>query len=709
MGDQDAFLLIEMIMQGILAAVDYLMNFIISLFTPQGGKGGPSAGSGDSHVPTRIDYDRLTKNYIPNMSEEEQAKLEKIAGDAAVKTGHPEISGKDVVDYMKIHQKEKIDEMQQQFNIKDDRVFKDPGITKEELVKNLSDKIEELKPEQFTVPTPENKVISNQEPLIDPKPDETPTIVNPEEQTDEVKTEEQVKNPEENKEPVPQKVTPPYPSRRIHPQCEFLTVAPAKAQSLSVNQIAFDGTKLKDRLISYYSNSTTVVPVEILRTGNVKHLQNYVNFAYKNGILKNNSTEMIHLMGRIAVMNEIEKYSKYNNEHEIKPDKQITNVVNKNNNQNVTLITNSGLGRKQDTVNGCWSCAMEVLFKTMGIQLDQSQIRAYKPDFVNLKDGPQSPREIDTILSDSMYSIQEYAELVGKVSPNTMVSTLSTSANTDNRKDVIDAVSDLIAANTAVAFTNGGHYRTIVGQDKDNFYVIDSNQDDPNTLRTVSKQSLITGTANLDFTWMEKMQVDKDGKIAGINPKLFKVDNESGALIKGEFNNPVDGIEKTASLKKDGHFFETKMHNPQNGKRLNVTRYLPKAFRKFEMEYSKQQELIEKKIPSPKEEKVDMSNYKFTKMSDFNKENISKKLQDEVRLKYMKQIAGFKMHLDKDTSGTLSPDILKGYENDAKSQNIQNPYAPLTNVSKKDFETFYGKDARLEEPKVKQEEYIKLL
>ena len=73
---------------------------------------------------------------------------------------------------------------------------------------------------------------------------------------------------------------------------------------------------------------------------------------------------------------------------------------------------------KQDTYNGCWSCAYSLMLKSRGIDLSQKEVRNYRAEFK--EDGPQPGGEyLQRMNGDRGNSVYDNADLMMKVLPNT--------------------------------------------------------------------------------------------------------------------------------------------------------------------------------------------------------------------------------------------------------------------------------------------------
>ena len=73
MGGQDLLQIIELILQSMIKAIDALYDLIANFFDPDQ----------KSQDKQRQDYERISNNYVANMSPEDQAKVKELADKAA--------------------------------------------------------------------------------------------------------------------------------------------------------------------------------------------------------------------------------------------------------------------------------------------------------------------------------------------------------------------------------------------------------------------------------------------------------------------------------------------------------------------------------------------------------------------------------------------------------------------------------------------------
>lgn len=184
--------------------------------------------------------------------------------------------------------------------------------------------------------------------------------------------------------------------------------------------------------------------------------------------------------------NEVKRYLNYRigklREFNNVVDKAVENMQNrkveeakatKGNGEELTMVENVVQSEMQHTTNGCWSVALSTLLKHRGVDLDQSVIRAYRPD-TNVFVGDTS-----AINHDTSNEISTYTDLIQAVLPNTSVNEAFYSnysvdklwSDLEKQKEIAKATAKMKEtiqyamkeANGPVAILVGRHYRTIYG------------------------------------------------------------------------------------------------------------------------------------------------------------------------------------------------------------------------------------------------------
>lgn len=259
---------------------------------------------------------------------------------------------------------------------------------------------------------------------------------------------------------------------------------------------------------------------------------NVLNALKNNTSLKSDTTKR-YLEHRINKLNEFNKAVT----------KAVENMQNRKveelkitaeNNENLFNVDNVVQSEMQHTRNGCWSVALSTLLKHRGVNLDQSVIRAYRPDKQAFLD--------DTLLAniDTANQIISYTGLIQAVLPNTSVNEASYSIQADNKlwtdkeqqkeiSNVIPKMKETIEyalkeANGPVAILIGRHYRTIYGFKKglfsDTVYLNDPMKENPESvsLSDLAKESILDNTTTrggktihsnsctFSITWLKDLQ-----------------------------------------------------------------------------------------------------------------------------------------------------------------------------------------------------------
>ena len=259
----------------------------------------------------------------------------------------------------------------------------------------------------------------------------------------------------------------------------------------------------------------------------------------------------------------------------------------------------------QTSGNGCWSVAYSMLLKSRGVELDQAQIRGWRPD--RTKDADQAP-EHDTgafrarnsasakMNMDAVNSIDEMSDLMMQVLPNTSMTTvtvnpllvsdllvdgkqLNPKSNAD-QKDIqiinqnYDAQAELFLRNvinkaikddhSPVAIMHKGHYMTITGispdgktvrcedsqgsPDKLTKYIPVSNIINDSLHERVLENGDIIQPGGFKLTWLHDLKVPeydkKQEQSPDIIPGSFKythMDDKGNLNIDVPANDPENG------------------------------------------------------------------------------------------------------------------------------------------------------------------------
>ena len=313
---------------------------------------------------------------------------------------------------------------------------------------------------------------------------------------------------------------------KLNKQNEFLTVEGDEVAHNKINNddtVNFEVAPMK----RYYTRSTTSLPMEILNTGNIDVIRDYL----KTAKLDPKSAEYHHLQERISVMQYLNQLEEYNNQ---KKPKSVGPMKKDKYGRN--LLPGIVLDREQSSGNGCWSCALSLLLKARGVELPQEIIRRYRPEFLEGL-GPKSPHQTDILNGNVVSEVFQFSELVGKVSPNTMVRKMSVGSfddaatSADARNYIIDC---LTRRNTPVAICKDNHWVTVVGisDDCNTVYISDSQQPG-GTITYESIDTLTDASADdpLEIVWTEDLPVNRISKKPFVNNNDVIVDPVSGAVL----------------------------------------------------------------------------------------------------------------------------------------------------------------------------------
>jgi len=402
---------------------------------------------------------------------------------------------------------------------------------------------------------------------------------------------------------------PVYDHNKLKNESQFLCV---RGGTVQVNKLDIDFNPINDYLTSYYCKSTTKLPFEILNTGNIEVLTNYLE---KHGE-KLPEKEKQHLRERIDVMlyfNELEEYYQNNRRPEPQP---MRNINGK------TVLPGISLEQNQTSNNGCWSCAFSMLLKGRGVNLDQKVIRRYRPEFAEGYEV-NNPKQTDIINSDEMSEIYQYSSLVGKVCPNTKMCKMNKKgeAGATNSEILTQVLRTLREKNSPVAFCNGWHWTTIVGVSEDNsqFYVVDSMDSAGGKIKPVNVKSYLDNS-NAEFVWLEDIVLESDGSSKQLPDNRFRVDKNSGTVTVDIKGNAEIG---SSNMSVGGnHIIDKTAH---------MEYYVPTMIRDYSKPYAEQKNMSDKYLQAlGKPLKSAPKKPAYTSTSDFTYEKVEEKLSQQA-------------------------------------------------------------------------------
>ncbi len=475
---------------------------------------------------------------------------------------------------------------------------------------------------------------------------------------------------------------PKYELKNINPDNEFLCV---KGNHVYVQRKDKDFQPLQSSLKSYYSTSTTNVPIEILNTGNVDALRSYLSG--HSGEL--NQKEIKHLRERIDVMNyinDLEKYYQTNERHSVGK-----MVVNRKGQKVLPGIT---LDRHQDTSMGCWSCAFSMLLKGRGVELDQKIIRRYRPEFVQGREII-SPEQTDTINSNMISEIYQYSSLVDKVCPNTKMCKINRNglgaSESRIRSEVFKALRE---KNAPVAYCNGYHWTTIVGvNDAGNkFYVVDSQSHIPGDIKEVNVNDYL-GNSNAEFVWMEDIVLNKNGVSQQLPENAFKIDGQTGSVIPKIQGNIGKGANDMST--RGVHIIDES---------TSIETYVPRMIRDYSKPFDQQK--IESNEYLMNQGEIlfeDPKPIKYTPISENGFNKIKEKLEHQVNSNVITDRKSFLRDERRFTQveiDSMTDDVANKLYTELKDKPREIEAQPQNNQPKENEFTLFNKEPEKTEPTV---------
>ena len=250
---------------------------------------------------------------------------------------------------------------------------------------------------------------------------------------------------------------------------------------------------------------------------------------------------------------------------------------------------------KQTSSNGCWSCSYSLLLKSRGVDLDQREIRGWRPDYTKdsstpreIADGQQSRREVSRRLNvDTSNSIMDNGDLMNQVLPNAGLQQVSlkplstTVMGIDGRmatkdeletirkfykeqmkKQLTDTIRHAIQVDhSPVSLTVDGHYITITGisEDGKNLRYEDSLENGTQTMKTDRLVNMATEPhtnwfgnyvvpgmyGGIDMTWIRDIPVPEHEKrneekpvIHPEEPGLVQIDENGKVTVNVPLKHP---------------------------------------------------------------------------------------------------------------------------------------------------------------------------
>lgn len=160
----------------------------------------------------------------------------------------------------------------------------------------------------------------------------------------------------------------------------------------------------------YLRTVSPQIPDRILQTGNRRVLENF----YFQNREKLTAADKRYLGARLhtaALVDRLEKKA-LEDLAEGKP-RPTPEITTKRGYQGI----NMKMPRCQSSNNGCWSCGMEMLFRSRGVDITQEEIRAYRPDYPEGQEKMSKERQY-AANRDTGASLYDCGDLLLKVLPN---------------------------------------------------------------------------------------------------------------------------------------------------------------------------------------------------------------------------------------------------------------------------------------------------
>ena len=233
-------------------------------------------------------------------------------------------------------------------------------------------------------------------------------------------------------------------------------------------------------------------------------------------------------IGKLNEINEVVKNAEKNMQnHEVGQ----FQTIDGGNGSKTYRVANVNQSEIQTTSNGCWSVALSTMLEHRGVKLDQSQIRAYRPDVDSF------PNDIEFANQDKPNSIHAYTDLIQSVLPNTAVNSASyfSRPNADNPltenqkeqelKKVATTMNEVIQhamekGKGPVALLVGNHYRTIY-ELKDNNGDVTVKFCDPEESKP--QEMKLEELAKKAYAFNEKINDDNSGTVLSEERYCFEV------------------------------------------------------------------------------------------------------------------------------------------------------------------------------------------
>ena len=301
-------------------------------------------------------------------------------------------------------------------------------------------------------------------------------------------------------------------------------------------------TLLAENPLSWRKNAINKLPKWVRNTGNVTLLSDYLEnpdkpLSYEERFFLKDNIKT----ARKLAENQLKINSRIENGQSPLERKEYKITHGPNGTEGV-LLEGAHLKNYQTSNNGCWSCFLQVLASSKGLDLTQEEIRNYRPD-ISKEEAEKTIEATDEAYNtDTFNNAIDMGDSILSFMPNTMLSEFAVNGyNQDIAKETglsadeyAEAAYDKIKKvlthaikdeRSPVGITNGKHFLTIVGIEGDMIKYKNSSmeyagQDSPDHTHEKSIQELfgdvLTGRSYeqfaLEFTYATEIKLSKDGK-----------------------------------------------------------------------------------------------------------------------------------------------------------------------------------------------------
>lgn len=269
-----------------------------------------------------------------------------------------------------------------------------------------------------------------------------------------------------------------------------------------------------------FANEYSNIPSEIKMNSNALELTNFLQINY----MRLTDKERAHLYFRINSLNKINRIEQDINKEgsDIYSSHKMPELaISKDKNMRVLKIPPT---ESQDHSLSCWSASLACFLKGLGVDINQRDIRAYRPKGVSI-----DSRFGKELQKNEMSSAKDMHELITKLTRNVLVH--SVQINTphpdipiaENEIQISQAkIQETIfnAINTChspVCMLFNGHYRTIIGYDEKGIIYYDSlgykkgNVSENNLPKKMTYEDVFKYTPPAELLWGERITKDAKG------------------------------------------------------------------------------------------------------------------------------------------------------------------------------------------------------